>query len=145
MINDKPENRDEAGRFLAGQSGNPGGRPKGLSGLIRNATDDGSELVKFMLDVFRGKHGNDLRLRADAASWLADRGFGKPTQASTNDDDCQRCAAFDAETVTAKEQFSEKMAQMRERMFPDLPPDQCACEPCYQAYKDSLEKNGEEK
>lgn len=116
MTNNSPQIRDTSGRFLPGVSGNPGGRPVGLSGLIREATDEGSELVKFMLALFRGEHGADLRTRAEAATWLADRGFGKPTQSSANGDGCPRCAAFDIEMVTAKEQLSEKIASMRERM-----------------------------
>ena len=29
-MSNPPQNRDETGRFLAGQSGNPGGRPVGF-------------------------------------------------------------------------------------------------------------------
>lgn len=140
MTIESPQSRDLAGRFLPGTSGNPGGRKAGLSALIREATDNGSELVEFMLALFRGEHGEDLRMRADATTWLADRGFGKPTNVSANNDGCARCTAFDAESSTAKEQLLEKMAHMRERMFPDLPSDQCTCEPCYLAYKDSLKQ-----
>ena len=75
-----PQNRDETGRFLAGQSGNPGGRPVGFHNYIQERTADGSELTTdFVLSVFRGENGASTKERMDAATWLADRGFGKPT------------------------------------------------------------------
>ena len=61
--------------FVSGQ-GNPGGRPKGLAALVRAETDEGAELVAFMLRVLRSKR-QPMRLRLEACSWLADRGFGK--------------------------------------------------------------------
>jgi hypothetical protein len=60
-------------------SPNPGGRPKGLASLVREQTKDGQELVRFMLGVLRGRK-TPLRLRMEAAAWLADRGFGKALQ-----------------------------------------------------------------
>jgi Family of unknown function (DUF5681) len=67
--------------FAKGQSGNPGGRPKGIVRAIRELTRDGDDLVAFVVRVFRGEvDGVKLRDRLEAATWLADRGFGKPTQ-----------------------------------------------------------------
>lgn len=65
--------------WLPGVSGNPGGRPKGLTTLVREQTRDGAELVEFMLRLLRGKR-QPLRYRLEAAAWLADRGFGKAVQ-----------------------------------------------------------------
>jgi hypothetical protein len=66
--------------WAPGVSGNPGGRPKGLAALVREETADGAELVTFMLAVLRGRKKAPLRLRMEAAAWLADRGFGKVVQ-----------------------------------------------------------------
>jgi hypothetical protein len=67
-------------------SGNPGGRPKGFVQAIRSATGDGRELVDVMLTILRGQvRGVRVRDRIDAATWLADRGFGKPTVAAPPD------------------------------------------------------------
>jgi hypothetical protein len=72
--------------FLKGVSGNPGGRPRGFVQTIREATAEGTELVDFMLRVLRGKvPGVRLRDRLEAATWLADRGFGKPAPAPPPD------------------------------------------------------------
>ncbi|MDA0597590.1 MAG: hypothetical protein O2974_11435 [Chloroflexi bacterium] len=116
MTNNSPQIRDGAGRFLPGISGNPGGRPVGLSGLIREATDEGTELVDFMLGLFRGEHGEDMRTRADAATWLADRGFGKPTITPAVDDDCQRCIAHDVEMAKGSEDLMKRIDLMIGRM-----------------------------
>lgn len=66
--------------FPNGVSGNPGGRPKSqISHLIRKRTDGGKELVDFVFSLFRDKKAN-IKLRFDACTWLADRGWGKPQQ-----------------------------------------------------------------
>jgi len=83
----KPVSKTSAGskgtQFKPGQSGNPGGRPRGLVARVRELTDDGAGLATFFRRVFQGKplEGKSLptlRDRMAAATWLADRGFGKP-------------------------------------------------------------------
>ena len=78
MQTNPPQNRDETGRFLAGQSGNPGGRPVGFREQIKESTSEGKELVEVVLGVLRDQTASN-RERMEAAIWLADRGFGKPT------------------------------------------------------------------
>jgi hypothetical protein len=96
-----PQNRDDTGRFLPGVSGNPAGRPKSLSRYIREKTNDGSEIADFFLGVFASKEkieyenskgekvkrDPNLRERMEAAEWLADRGWGRPTQPISGDED----------------------------------------------------------
>ena len=69
-------------RFVPGQSGNSGGRPKGLALLVRTGTKDGLELVEFWLDVMRANPDGPyakakLEVRLKASELLAERGFGK--------------------------------------------------------------------
>lgn len=62
-----------------GQSGNPtGARPSPLRAYIRHETQEGVELARRVLEVLRIATKPTLIL--EAASWLADRGFGKPVQ-----------------------------------------------------------------
>ena len=50
----------------------------GFRNYIQKRTADGSELTDFVLSVFRDENASNKE-RMDAATWLADRGFGKPT------------------------------------------------------------------
>jgi hypothetical protein len=54
------------------------GRPASFRTYIRDNTAEGSELTDFVLSVFRDENATNKE-RMDAATWLADRGFGKPT------------------------------------------------------------------
>ena len=50
----------------------------GFHNYIQERTSDGSDLTDFVLSVFRDENVSNKE-RMDAATWLADRGFGKPT------------------------------------------------------------------
>lgn len=58
--------------WIKGQSGNPGGRPKGIAAKAREHTDKALDvLVEGMAD-------EDPRVRVAAAKEVLDRGWGKP-------------------------------------------------------------------
>jgi hypothetical protein len=65
--------------FKPGQSGNPSGRPKDILGpIVKKKTKDGVELVDRVLEIFRSSGDDEIVIKA--ATWLADRGWGKPAQ-----------------------------------------------------------------
>jgi hypothetical protein len=91
----KPPGKAKAKRpvgrpFQPGQSGNPGGRPKGLAAYVRECTRDNQEQADFFLRVARSLDNEtpeEARYPAvtfeqvvEAQKWLADRGSGKPAQ-----------------------------------------------------------------
>jgi hypothetical protein len=65
---------------MPGQSGNPGGRPKGLARRVRDLVgDDGYAIAEFMFGVMADQSARTSD-RIEAAKWLADRGFGRAVQ-----------------------------------------------------------------
>lgn len=58
--------------FKPGQSGNPGGRPKGIAAIAREHCDRAIDVLAEALD------DEDRRIRIAAANSLLDRGYGKP-------------------------------------------------------------------
>lgn len=68
------------GKFVKGQSGNPGGKPKGYGGLVAAARAHTEEAVRTLVESLR-----DPKLRVQAAVALLDRGWGRPPQTIQGD------------------------------------------------------------
>ena len=64
-------NQDNLKSWVKGQSGNPGGRPKGIAALARLHTDKALEVLVTALD------DDDARVRVAASKEILDRGYGK--------------------------------------------------------------------
>ena len=63
-------------RWEKGQSGNPGGRPKGHGDLRELARQYTEDAVKALVEICR--HGENEGARVAAANAILDRGWGKP-------------------------------------------------------------------
>ena len=72
-----PENRSNSGRFVAGKSGNPGGRPK-IPDDVKEATRAACpKAVAVLVALLDDKKP---LVRMEAAKILLERGYGKPVQ-----------------------------------------------------------------
>lgn len=69
--------RDEAGRFLPGQSGNPKGVSREVLIVKRAAQKHGTEMIQALVDIVRDGTAPHA---ARVAAARRDRGFGKPEQ-----------------------------------------------------------------
>src|SRR5215831_6179088 len=75
--------RHSNGRWAAGQSGNPGGRPAGLAEVRKLARKHTAEAIERL--VTEMKQGDTSNARIAAANAILDRGWGKPTQPLAGD------------------------------------------------------------
>ena len=74
-----PANRDENGKFVAGNNANPSGRPK-VPREVREAIRAACpEAVQVLIELL---HDKKSLIRLEAAKTLLDRGYGKPESIS---------------------------------------------------------------
>lgn len=71
-----PENRDETGRFIKGQSGNPGGRPKKPVNLEKYAMEAPERLRAIAEDP-----KTPVKVKADIERFFYEAVYGKAKQA----------------------------------------------------------------
>lgn len=74
----------EAHKWRKGQTGNPGGRPKGLASRVRELTGDGEAVLDLLMDVLTGQMKANPREKLEAAKILLERGWGKAPELSVN-------------------------------------------------------------
>lgn len=72
------------GRFVKGQSGNPGGRPKAVKEVIEAAQLEGVASVEALVRI--RDDADDPHAVIAAAKALLERGYGKPFQPLTGAD-----------------------------------------------------------
>lgn len=116
-------------RFRKGQSGNPGGRPKGLARITRELLgDDGQAAVRFLADVMDGGPLPDgavpsVSERITAAKLLIERGWGRaPQYAPVEDGDPLELRGGDEDLAAFFDRRMDELAAKRlERERPPEP------------------------
>lgn len=78
-----PESRNKEQQFKPGQSGNPGGRPKGSKEFRDLCIQSTPEAFARMLDAMR--QDGDMNLALRAAQLIIERAFGKAVQPIAGD------------------------------------------------------------
>jgi hypothetical protein len=67
------------GGFQRGKSGNPGGRPRALAGVMHEARRHTLEALRTLVKLMRSAESESVKL--SAAEAILSRGWGKPIQA----------------------------------------------------------------
>jgi Family of unknown function (DUF5681) len=98
--------------FRPGQSGNPGGRPRGLARTAREVVgDDGRAIIDFWMSVMSDRAAS-MRDRLEASRLLADRGWGKASAFE------QLEADYPKQTLDAEEAIHRAFEAEMKRLAP---------------------------
>jgi hypothetical protein len=107
-------------RFRKGESGNPGGRPKGLARITRELLgDDGEAAVRFLAAVMDGGPLPDgavpsVSERITAAKLLIERGWGKaPEFAPVEDRDPLELSGGDEDLAASFDRRMDELGAKR--------------------------------
>jgi hypothetical protein len=98
---------------VSGQSGNPGGRPRGFARATRELLgDDGISIARFWLQTMRDET-EPTRVRLEASRLLAERGWGRaPAEEPLADDAGESrlldIAAIDREIARLKNELAHR-------------------------------------
>jgi len=93
-----PQNRDKAGRFVKGQSGNPGGRPPRPKEL-QNYAKQAPKRLRAIAD----DENTPVKVKADIEKWFYEAVYGKPTQAVELESGPIEVRALDLSKLTDEE------------------------------------------
>ncbi len=72
--------------FRPGESGNPGGRPRAVAAIRDLVQAKGPDLVERLMTMALADETED-RVRIEAIKVLLDRGYGRPPQPITGEDE----------------------------------------------------------
>lgn len=102
MAKEMPANRDKAGRFVKGQSGNPNGRPKKPPELEKYAKDAPAKLRAIADDP-----ATPVKIRADIEKFFFESVYGKAPQAIDLDGKVENTGTMKVEFAGVLEEWSE--------------------------------------
>jgi len=96
--------------FQKGQSGNPGGRPKGIAEVKELARQHMPAAIETLASIMNSTKASDAA-RISAATALLDRGFGKPQQHITGENVISYVARLPEVAKSAEEWLASVKAE----------------------------------